>query len=48
MRPIYAIDLWIFGGVYYFAEGYSWWWGAGAFAVVSIMLLLADGKGTKR
>lgn len=42
MRPLYAIDAWALAAVYYFAEGYSWWWGAGALAVVFIMLMLAD------
>lgn len=42
MRPLYAIDAWALTAVYYFAEGYAWWWGAVALAVVAIMLLLAD------
>lgn len=42
MRPIYAIDAWTLAAVYYFAEGYPWWWGALALANVFLMLLLAD------
>lgn len=41
MRPIYAIDLWTFGAVYFYAEGYPWWWGTGALTIAVIMLLIA-------